>query len=788
MPDIARLRKWIGFAAIALVVVVAGFYVYARYRVQQVLREVPKKLGVEVQQSTEGFSLSKSEGGRTLFTIRASKAIQFKQGGRAELHEVNIVVYGRNANRFDQIYGAVFEYDPRSGDITARGEVHIDLEADVQGPQRPDQAPPQELKNPIHLKTSGLVFNQKTGYASTQERVEFRIPQASGSAMGATYESKANLLSLRSDVRINTTGSNPSTIIARSAAISKDPRQAVLEAAHVEQPSGTLDADQVTVLLRPDNNIERVLARGDVRGDRQGKEPMHLRTSQAELFMGERNTLRSAVLSGGVAMNTSGERLMQGTAGRVTVDFNARAKNQVSKVHAAEDVKLVQRPNPRQKGPTQIVEVEAPALDAFIKDGKHIERAQTLDAARIIITPQQQTTTVKHGVAAPVALPTAGRTVITASIFQAGFDRNNRLSTLHGAPDSKIVSFIPPTATSAESERVSTSRNLDVVFKPDGGLASVVQEGDFHYQEGTRQAWSQKASYTASDEMLVFTGSSRVVDGGMTTTAESVRLNRASGDTNADGEVKTTYSELKAQAGGALLAASDPVHVTAKSMTARRATGVARYLGNARLWQGTNIVQAPIIDFDREHRTVRALGTESDPVACVFVQQENIRPVSGSNPGTAKGGKTTPVNVTASRLTYADSQRKARFDGGVTVKGADGTLTAGHADVFLQPREETLQGKIVRTADSPVSTPSQIDRIVAEGQVRMQQPNRRGNGERLVYTAAERKFVLTGGPPSIFDAERGSTTGDSLTFFSGDDKVLVQSKNSRAVTQTRVAK
>ncbi len=227
MPDIARLRKWIGFAAIALVVVVAGFYVYARYRVQQVLREVPKKLGVEVQQSTEGFSLSKSEGGRTLFTIRASKAIQFKQGGRAELHEVNIVVYGRNANRFDQIYGAVFEYDPRSGDITARGEVHIDLEADVQGPQRPDQAPPQELKNPIHLKTSGLVFNQKTGYASTQERVEFRIPEASGSAMGATYESKANLLSLRSDVRINTTGSNPSTIIARSAAISKDPRRVV---------------------------------------------------------------------------------------------------------------------------------------------------------------------------------------------------------------------------------------------------------------------------------------------------------------------------------------------------------------------------------------------------------------------------------------------------------------------------------------------------------------------------------------------------------------------------------
>jgi len=29
----------------------------------------------------------------------------------------------------------------------------------------------------------------------------------------------------------------------------------------------------------------------------------------------------------------------------------------------------------------------------------------------------------------------------------------------------------------------------------------------------------------------------------------------------------------------------------------------------------------------------------------------------------------------------------------------------------------------------------------------------------LVYTAADDKFVLTGGPPSIFDAERGKITG-----------------------------
>jgi lipopolysaccharide export system protein LptA len=79
--------------------------------------------------------------------------------------------------------------------------------------------------------------------------------------------------------------------------------------------------------------------------------------------------------------------------------------------------------------------------------------------------------------------------------------------------------------------------------------------------------------------------------------------------------------------------------------------------------------------------------------------------------------------------------------------------------------------------------------MVAEGSVRVQQPNRRAEGEKLVYTAADDKFVLTGGPPSIFDAEQGKITGVSLTFFRRDDRVLVEGEASTAVvTQTRVAR
>ena len=79
--------------------------------------------------------------------------------------------------------------------------------------------------------------------------------------------------------------------------------------------------------------------------------------------------------------------------------------------------------------------------------------------------------------------------------------------------------------------------------------------------------------------------------------------------------------------------------------------------------------------------------------------------------------------------------------------------------------------------------------MLAEGNVVIRQPNRRAEGQYLLYTSSDDKFVLTGGPPSIFDAEHGKITGVSLTFFRADDRVLVEGKASTpVVTQTRVAR
>jgi lipopolysaccharide export system protein LptA len=758
MPiQISRLRRWIAISAITLVLIVTGVYLYARWRVRNTLGEVTGKIGIEVQQTAQGFTVSRSEQGRTIFKIQASKAVQFKQGGRTELHDVTITLYGRDSSRFDQIYGADFEYDPRSGDVTAKGEVQIDLEANPEGLSKPDQATPKELKNPIHLQTSGLVFNQKTGDANTPEKVEFRIPQASGSAVGVSYVGKTNVLTMHSQVIVVFNGTTPATVTAVHGVITKNPRAVVLDDPRVLSPQRKIASDKATLFLDSDNKLQRVLATGNVQIDSQGPAPAGVRAAQLELLLGEQNdTVKTAILSGDVHVERSGPQALRADAGRVVLDM--AGKNVVSKVHAENNVKLfqVQKP-PAPSANPQELEVAAPALDFFLAGGRRLERAETLGAHPQI--------TIR-----PAGARAGQQTVATAARFEAHFDKLGRLASVHGAPDAHVTSSSP-----GQPDRTSNSDTLDAAFHPGTGIESIVQQGNLAYTDGDRKAWADRARYTPADQMLVLEGSPRVIEGGMTTTARTMRVNRTTGDAIADGDVKSTYSDLKPQPGGALLASASPIHVTARSMTAHRTPSIALYTGDARLWQDANVVRAPSIEFDRQRRAVTATGTPAQTVSTVFLQ-------------TDKSGKPTLVTISSARLTYTDNERIAHFESGVVAKADDANMTANAMDVFLQARGPA-SGQPEAGGNNALGKVGQLDKIVAKGQVVVTQPNRRATCEQMVYTAAEDKFVLTGGTPSIFDAEHGKITGVSLTFFRRDDRVLVEGNGtSPTVTQTRVAR
>ena len=725
MPfDPKRVRRLFAAGAALVAVMAIGFYLYGILSVRPVIRKGSNNIPSNVEKSAAGFNLSRSEGGKMLFTIHAASVQQYKEGGRAALHDVSIIIYGRNQDRSDQIYGADFAYDPGTKIVTAEGEVRIDLEANSTAVGSP---PAAETRNLIHVKTSGLTFNENTGIAQTKAAIEFRMPEGNGSAVGATYDSHGGVLTLKSAVRITSTGQRKATVTGQSATLTKNPSRIVLLSAKVEEPERTISADRVNVLLNDDNNIDRVTASGNLHAFRSGPKGFEVGAAEGEVEMTGANQARTGSLSGGVTFLSRSDTPAEGKAGKVLLTFGAA--NRLARARAQDSVRLVQGP----AGKSQ--ELHAAAVDLDMKkDGRKLEKAVTSDGPAEIVREQD-----------------AVKTTISAARFETTFNDQNRPVSLFGAPDAKIVEAAP-----GKPDRVLTSRELTAKFNDKGEIASGELVGDFHYQEGTQTATAERARYSAADETIVLSGSPRVVDPtqGVTLTADTVQLNRKTRSGLAQDNVKTTYGNLTAQSGGAMLGSAEPIHVTGSTVTFTGAAGSARYT-KARLWQGSNIVEAPVISFDRPRRSLQAQGGQGGRVASVFVQPD-------------KKGKLTPVNVTSDRLSYVDSDRKAIFSGNVIVRAQDTTINSEAVQVILLPKKSQAEAK----------SASQLERIEAQGDIKIEQAARKATGTRLVYTAADEKMVLTGTPahpPSIFDAERGQITGDSLTFFTHDGRVLVGS-------------
>ncbi|MBV9144929.1 MAG: LPS export ABC transporter periplasmic protein LptC [Acidobacteria bacterium] len=751
-----------------MISVVAGFYGYARYRVHRAIHELPAKLGADIQQNTEGFTYSQSAGGKTLFSITASNAVRYKQGGKAELHNVKIISYGRDADRLDQISGDDFEYDAQTGDVTAKGKVAIDLQAIEHGTSGPSQNG-NKIGSPMHLDAMGLTFNKNTGIAHSAGTVTFQLQQGSGSAVGATYDSKQNTLQLYSNIRLRTTGPKPMDLDARAAFFNQESRE--LRLTDLKSRSGIrqLKAGRTVLHLRDDNTIERVDASDGVSAKTAGDRPAQVQTESASFLLGPNNHATNGRLTGGVSWETGGTSPSRGTAGQVLLTFGH--DNQLKSAQLRNNVDLMQlgaleaRTTPPNSGqPTLGNEFNGDGLDIEVAGGNKLQQARSVGAGQILLAPNQS-------VSATAAA--RGKTVITAGQFQAKFTDDNQLSTLVGSAPVKIVSSRP-----GQPDRISQSHDLLATFAKGKTttLEAAVQTGDVQIDEGQRHATADRATFNQANDAMALSGNVRYGDAasGSSLSSNTLALDRAAGQTTATGDVKTTYAEQKSGPAGAMLSPSQPVHVTAQQMVQKNSTGSVRYVGRARLWQGGNIIQAPEIDFNRNERTLEAQANGPERVSTVFVQTEGQ-------------GKTAPVEVTSDRLRYRDAERRADFTGSIVLRSADSTLHAEQAAVILLPGPVSATAAKMPAGNSP----NQVQNIDATGHITLQQAGRRAIGNHLVYTADNQKFVLTGTPsqpPSIFDAEHGQVTGVSLTFFNTDGRVLVDSSNSASITPARLQK
>jgi lipopolysaccharide export system protein LptA len=72
----------------------------------------------------------------------------------------------------------------------------------------------------------------------------------------------------------------------------------------------------------------------------------------------------------------------------------------------------------------------------------------------------------------------------------------------------------------------------------------------------------------------------------------------------------------------------------------------------------------------------------------------------------------------------------------------------------------------------------ELKEVTAKGKVSVIQGQREGGGDEGSYVLDEEKFVLTG-KAVLTDPTRGKAEGDKLTFYMGDDRILIENKSQK---------
>src|SRR5579859_1938910 len=311
------MRTLVLAAGALLVVALIAFLAVARWKTHFILREIPKRLGANIQQEANGVTYTQSHGGHTLFKIHASKVVQLKQGGRALLHDVQIELYGEDGARVDRISGAEFEYDQKEGTAKAAGPVEITLmrpgDAPVVAPKSmpvdPGKATPltnaarTASRGEIHVKTSGLTFDEKSGVATTAERVEFAITQGNGSSVGAMFDSDKGQLVLDHQVELDVRrGPERVVLHAHHAEFERDSLLCRMQGAQGSFRGGEATAGEANLLFRSDGSAVRLDATNGF--TLTSATSAHVAAPKATLEFDEHNQPRHGRLEGGATVDS----------------------------------------------------------------------------------------------------------------------------------------------------------------------------------------------------------------------------------------------------------------------------------------------------------------------------------------------------------------------------------------------------------------------------------------------------------------------------------------------------
>lgn len=812
---IERLRTLVLLAGGLLVAGLVVFLVRGHWKNRFNLRDIPKRLGADIERQQNDVVYTQSSHGHMIFKLKASKVVQLKKDGRALLNDVEIELYGKDGETTDRIRGKQFDWDTSAKKATAAGPVEIlimrpmatpAVAAGVRGgkPAKP-KTPPAPLSNQaraaaesvakgqIDVKTSGLTFDSESGAATTAARVEFSTAQGSGSSEGATFDSGNGTLVLDHAVELNVRRGNENVLIhAQHAEFDRDQRICTMSGADAQYRGGEAKAGQAQVLFREDGSTVRLdahdgFALTTATGARIG-------SPVGSLDFNEQNQPQQGRLQGGVTLASSGGgREASGSAPEAVLNFSSRGELRHAHLergvmlHSAQDGSGGVRVTRDWRSPVADVEFRTTAQG-------QTQIAQVHGTDGVVITGLTQ----RAG--APPAPSRMAADDVTG-VFGAG----QQLAELIGVGHANLEQTAAA-AGGSPAQQTTAGDRIDARFAEAGEgrqagsqqIQSAVIDGNVVMtdQEPAKpgeaapapiRATAGHAVYEGAGQWLHLTVSPWIEEGGLELTADKVDVSQAGGAAFAHGNVKATWMDSgkggAGQAGGqgAMgLGGDGPAHVIAAEAEMHGATDEATFRGKARLWQGANSVSAPVIVLNRKRQTLAAHGNgAAQPVNLVLL---TVGGPGGKQANPRRQAGQQVVTVRAGNFKYSAAERRAVLEadgsGNVVAESESATVNAREAQLTLLP-----PGNHAGTDGRA----GQVDRMTARGHVVIVSSDRRGTGETLVYTSDTGKYVLTGtadAPPSLTDPVHGTVTGNALIFNTRDDSVSIEGRGQKTSTET----
>lgn len=773
---IERLRTLVLAAGVLLLIAVVTFLAIGKWKHPFNRHDIPKRLGIDIQQEANGVTYTQARGGHTLFKLHASKVVQLK-AGKATLHDVQIELYGSDGKSVDRIEGSEFDYDQKAGTARADGVVKITLmrpgaslaiapkaaptiSAADKGKPLAEAAATAE-RGQVHVETSGLTFDQKSGSAQTSQKVTFTMVQGSGSAMGAFYDSEQGTMTLISSVQLHSQRNRlPVDLRASHAVFERNSLHCTLNDAALSQPGQTANATLARINFRDDGSIIDLDASNGFHLDTaRGSQ---IKAPHGTMQFDERNQPHQARLEGGVNFSTSEPtRTVLGEAPSAELRFNRNGL--LERAHLERGVHVSSHEQTQQHGQTVQIERQwqAPVTDLDFASGKgnQLELIRLHGAGGVQVASLEQ-----------MGKNTPQPSHLSANDLIANFGPHATLRQLIGDGQTHLDQV------AANGNRQSTNGDhLEANLAPGktNGITSAIIDGHVVLtqtpaapSEAPLRATAEHAVYDS--QWLHLTTNPHIVNGNLEFSADKIDVAQSAGDAFGHGNVKATWANANHQT--AALGGNVPAHVVAAEAVLHQATGEVSFRQHARLWQGANSIAAPEIMLNRTAQNLVAHGTAADPMQLILLSADSSKQQAKSTP--------TVVRISGGELHYSDPMRQAVIQAGLL-----SSVEAQTSEAHTSSREVELQLLPAGNGNSA----AQVDQLTARGHVVLVTGERRGTGDKLVYQGQTGDYILTGTehqPPRITDPAQGSLTGATVTYHSHTGAIRVEGSPTTTETHT----